>query len=462
MYRRHGQKLGLVFLACDLSVTALAWFAAYVLRYSLWPSRHGVPELAVVAEETPLVLLLAGIAYRLCGLYEIHRLRELPRELGVVCQASGLLFLFGIATVFYRRDLYESRLAWAVFLGLNAVGLALVRRAVWRVLKHLRSRGLNYGRAAIVGAGRTGRVVAQTILRNSWTGLEAVGFVDAPGKAEPAGLPRLGAIDQLGQIVERHQIDHVFVALPLSRYGELPAVYRAMEDVLVEVQLVPDLPHLAGMRIRTTEIDEVAFLSLRGNPQYGWRRVAKRGMDLAVAALALALLSPLMLSLAALIKLTSRGPVLYRQPRESLGGRPFEMLKFRSMRTDAETAAGPVWAVRHDDRCTSLGRFLRRWSLDELPQLFNVLAGDMSLVGPRPERGVFVEKFRRQIPNYCQRRQVKAGITGWAQVNGWRGNTSLRRRVECDLYYISNWSLWLDCKILCLTLLRGLRHRNAY
>jgi exopolysaccharide biosynthesis polyprenyl glycosylphosphotransferase len=235
-----------------------------------------------------------------------------------------------------------------------------------------------------------------------------------------------------------------------------------MADVLVEVQLVPDLPNLAGMRIRSMEIDDVAFLSLRGNPQYGWRRLAKRSMDLAVGAAALVVLSPLMLVLAALVKLTSRGPVFYCQPRAGLGGRPFNMLKFRSMRIDAESASGPVWARRHDDRCTPLGRFMRRWSLDELPQLFNVLAGDMSLVGPRPERGVFVEKFRRQIPNYCQRHQVKAGITGWAQVNGWRGNTSLRRRVECDLYYISNWSLWLDCKILLLTLVRGVRHRNAY
>lgn len=462
MYRRHGQKLGLVFLACDLSVTAAAWFAAYFVRYSLWPSQHGPPELSLVASETPLVLALAGIAYRLCGLYEIHRLRELPRELGVVCQASGLLFLFAIATVFYRRELYESRLAWAVFLAVNAIGLAAARRALWRALKYLRSRGLNYGRAVIVGAGRTGRMAARTILQNSWTGLEAVGFVDAPGKVEPLGLPRLGTIEELGEIVERHQIDHVFVALPLSRYGELPAVYRAMADVLVEVQLVPDLPNLAGMRIRSMEIDDVAFLSLRGNPQYGWRRLAKRSMDLAVGAAALVVLSPLMLVLAALVKLTSRGPVFYCQPRAGLGGRPFNMLKFRSMRIDAESASGPVWARRHDDRCTPLGRFMRRWSLDELPQLFNVLAGDMSLVGPRPERGVFVEKFRRQIPNYCQRHQVKAGITGWAQVNGWRGNTSLRRRVECDLYYISNWSLWLDCKILLLTLVRGVRHRNAY
>ena len=177
-----------------------------------------------------------------------------------------------------------------------------------------RSRGLNYGRAAIVGAGRTGRLVAQTILRNSWTGLEAVGFVDSPGKSEPAVLPRLGGIDQLAEIVEKHRIDHVFVALPLSRYGELPAVYRALDDVLVEVQLAPDLPDLAGMRIRSMEIDDVAFLSLRGNPQYGWRRVAKRGMDLVLGTAALVALSPLMLAIAAAIKLGSRGPVLYRQP----------------------------------------------------------------------------------------------------------------------------------------------------
>jgi lipopolysaccharide/colanic/teichoic acid biosynthesis glycosyltransferase len=154
--------------------------------------------------------------------------------------------------------------------------------------------------------------------------------------------------------------------------------------------------------------------------------------------------------------------VLFRQPRLGLGGHSFEMLKFRSMRIDAEQRTGPVWALRNDLRCTSLGRFMRRWSLDELPQLFNVLAGDMSLVGPRPERGAFSQRFRDEIPNYSQRHQVQAGMTGWAQVNGWRGNTSVRRRLECDLYYISNWSLGLDLQILAMTLWRGLRHQNAY
>ncbi len=462
MYRRHGQKLVFFFLAADLAITAGSWLGGYWLRCALWPTPLGVPPVELVLAGLPLVLALAVVAYRLCGLYEVHRLRSLPRELGVVCQSSGLLFVLCITFLFYRRDLYESRLALAIFPVLNVIGLAAGRRCVWWIVKCFRNRGLNYGRALIVGVGRTGRLVAQTIKNNRWTGLEAVGFVDKPGRVEPTMLPRLGTIDRLAQIARHQRIDHVFVALPLSRYGELPQIYRWLADVLVEVHLVPDLPSLAGMKIRSLEVDDVSFLSLRGNPHYGWGRVAKRSMDLVLSSLALVIFSPFLIGLAILVKLTSRGPVLYSQPRMGLGGRAFRMLKFRSMRTDAELKTGPVWARKYDDRCTPLGRFMRRWSLDELPQLLNVLVGDMSLVGPRPERGVFVERFRRQIPNYCQRHQVKAGITGWAQVNGWRGNTSLRRRIECDLYYISNWSLALDLQILVMTVWAGFRHRHAY
>jgi len=462
MYRRHGDKLALVFLGCDLAVTAGVWLGAYVLRFWLIPSPMGVPEPALVFDGLPAVLLLAAVAYRVCGLYEVHRLRQLPRELGVVCRASGLLFLMAVAIIFYRRDLYESRLALSLFLVLNAIGLTLVRRAIWQVLKYLRGRGLNYGRAIIVGTGRTGRLAAQAIRNNGWTGLEAVGFVDHSDRRGTALLPWLGRIEDLARIVVEHDVDHVFVTLPLSRFGELPLVYRALADVLVDIQLVPEIPNLAGMRIRMVDIDNLTFLGLRQNPQYGWARAAKRAMDVVVASLALAVLSPLMAALAVAVKLTSPGPVFFRQARIGLQGQTFQMLKFRSMRVDAERETGPVWAVRGDDRCTPLGRFLRSWSLDELPQLFNVLAGDMSLVGPRPEREVFVEKFRRQIPGYAQRHRVKAGMTGWAQVNGWRGCSSLRHRVQCDLYYVANWSLWLDLKILALTLLRGLRQPNAY
>ncbi len=458
MYRRHGDKLAVAFLACDLAVTAAVWVGAYLLRFALWASPDGVPDFQLMIRALPMVLVMAAVAYRLCGLYEVHRLKQLPRELGLVCKASGLLFLLAITATFYRRDLYESRLALALFLALNALALTLVRRAVWQALKCLRRRGLNYGRAVIVGSGRTGRLVAQTIRQNAWTGLEAIGFVDGPAKVEPIVLPRLGEIHQLGQIVAEHEVDHVFVALPFSRYGELPEVYKALSDVLVEVQLVPDLPHAAGMKLRMLEVDDVAFLGLRQSPHYGWPRVAKRAMDLVFGGVALVLLAPLMAALAAAIKLSSRGPIFYRQSRMGLHGRTFKMLKFRSMPPQSE-AAGPVWATRDDRRCTRAGRFMRRLSLDELPQLLNVLAGHMSLVGPRPERGVFVEKFRQQIPDYTQRHLVKAGMTGWAQVHGWRGDTSLRRRIQCDLYYISHWSLWLDVQILLMTVWSGWRQR---
>jgi len=459
MYRRHGDKLALVFLACDLAVTAAVWVGAYLLRFALWAAPDGIPDFHLVLRGLPLVLVLAAVAYRLCGLYEVHRLKQLPRELGVVCKAGGLLFLLAIAVTFYRRDLYESRLALGLFLTLNTLALTLVRRVIWQGVKYLRGRGLNYGRAVIVGCGRTGRLVAETIRQNNWTGLEAVGFVDRPAKVEPTVLPRLGEIDQIERIVDEHDIDHVFVALPLSRYGDLPEVYQYLSDVLVEVQLVPDLPNPAALKLRMREIDGVAFLGLRQSPHYGWPRAAKRAMDLLLGTAALVLFAPLMATLAAAIRLAGRGPVLYRQTRMGLRGRRFEMLKFRSMRPDAELLTGPVWAERDDRRCTRLGRLMRRWSLDELPQLFNVLAGDMSLVGPRPERRVFVEKFRGQILDYTQRHQVHAGMTGWAQVQGWRGDTSLRHRVRCDLYYISHWSLWLDLKILALTVWRGLRQR---
>jgi Undecaprenyl-phosphate glucose phosphotransferase len=452
----------LVFLAGDLAVTTAAWFLAYGIRFGLLPSPEGIPDFHLILEALPLVLVLAVVSYRLAGLYEIHRLREMPRELGVVFKAGGLLFVLVITTAFYRRDLYESRTALALFFGLNALGLAVARRFLWHVLRYFRGRGLNHGRALIVGSGRTGELVARTISKNNWTGLEAVGFVEDPSRRPSRLLPRLGAIDEIAAIADEHKIDHVFVALPLARYGELPRIYQALSDILVEVQIVPDVPGFTGIKPRLLEIDGVPFLNLRQDPHRGWPCLAKRAMDVVVGTAAILVLSPLMLLLALGVKLSSPGPVFYRQWRTGMAGRQFGMLKFRSMRVDAETQSGPVWAQRGDDRCTTLGRFMRRWSLDELPQLFNVLAGHMSLVGPRPERAVFVEKFRHQIPGYAQRHQVKAGITGWAQVHGWRGNTSLRHRVQCDLYYISHWSIWLDLQILLMTFRYGWRHRNAY
>jgi Undecaprenyl-phosphate glucose phosphotransferase len=230
----------------------------------------------------------------------------------------------------------------------------------------------------------------------------------------------------------------------------------------VAIHLLPDVYGLASMRGGIEEFEGVPIIHLRESPLYGWNRVLKRGMDLVIGGLALAALSPLFAVVALAVRLSSPGPLLLRQERMGLDGRAFSMLKFRTMRADAEAESGPVWATPDDARRTRVGAVLRRFSLDELPQLVNVLRGDMSLVGPRPERPVFVESFRRRIPGYMLRHKVKAGMTGWAQINGWRGNTSLEKRIEYDLYYIERWSIGFDLTILVKTLWRGFTNTNAY
>jgi Undecaprenyl-phosphate glucose phosphotransferase len=263
-------------------------------------------------------------------------------------------------------------------------------------------------------------------------------------------------------LIQQYAIEHVFIALPLNRYADARRVFDVLSQSMVEVRLVADVPNLAGLSLTTTNLDGLPIVGLRESPHFGLNVVFKRVMDVILALIGLLVLSPLLALLAVLVKLTSPGPVFYRQERCGLNGRSFHMLKFRSMAANAEQQTGAVWAVKNDARRTLFGAFLRRTSLDELPQLFNVLRGDMSLVGPRPERPVFIQRFRKTIPNYMSRHCVKAGITGWAQVHGWRGNTSLRKRLQYDLYYITHWTPWLDLRILWMTLFHGIIHRNAY
>jgi Undecaprenyl-phosphate glucose phosphotransferase len=459
----QGQKLGLCFLAGDVAVAAASWVGAYGLRFATPfgpPPPDGVPPFEWCLSGLPLIMLLAAVSCRIAELYSLHRLRRFSHELWGVVQANALLFLLLIAVTFYRRDPYKSRLALGMFLALNGVGMIAMRRAAWWLVHSLRHRGLNPSRALIVGSGRVAQKVARALETNGWTGLEPLGFVDDPPGHPSLGL--LGPIAGLAEIIEREQVAYVFVALPLERSGDVVRVMQQLADLPVDVRLVPDVPQLAAMSLSTSELDGLPIVSLRTRPHDGLNRLIKRGMDVAIALLGLLVLSPLLAVIAVAVKLTSRGPVFYRQERASLGGAPFPMLKFRTMRVDAEQQTGPVWTIERDPRCTWLGRWLRRTSLDELPQLVNVLRGEMSLVGPRPERPVFVDKFRGSVPHYMLRHSVKAGITGWAQVHGWRGNTSLRKRVQYDLDYIAHWTPWLDIRIMLLTLLRGMIGRNAY
>jgi Undecaprenyl-phosphate glucose phosphotransferase len=320
---------------------------------------------------------------------------------------------------------------------------------------------MNLRRAIVVGGAGPAAEVVAALRRRPDVGVRVLGLVG--DKGDDAGpVPWLGRFEELRAVLDRQALDIVFIALPYAEYGRLPGILGEIGDDPVTIELIPEVYGVASLRGGIEEFEGVPLIHLRESPLHGWNRVLKRALDLTVGGLAFALAAPAMGLIALAIQRGSPGPALLRQERMGLDGRPFAMLKFRTMRVDAEEETGPVWASADDPRRTRLGAFLRRWSLDELPQLVNVLRGQMSLVGPRPERPVFVQEFRRHFPGYMLRHKVKAGMTGWAQVNGWRGNTSLEKRLEYDLYYIERWSLGFDLKILVQTLWRGFVTKNAY
>ena len=379
----QGQKLGLCFAAGDVVVAAASWVLAYWLRFHVAfgsPPPDGIPPIDWCLRGLPLIVLLMLVSGRIAQLYNLNRLRRLAQEFLGILKANALLVLMLIAVMFYRRDPYKSRLAVGLFLALNVVGLAVARRLAWSVIHFLRGRGFNPSPALIVGSGRIAQKVAATLRANGWTGLEPVGFVDDCAGRFVNGLPVLGRIEQLGEIVSRERAAYVFLALPLERYAETQRIMDQLSDLLVDVRLVPDIPNVAAMSLRMTELGGLSIVGLRGDSYDGVYRLVKRAMDVAVASIGLSFASPMIVLIAALIKLTSRGPVFFRQERASLGGEPFQMLKFRTMRVDAESKTGPVWTSEHDPRRTWLGCFLRRTSLDELPQLINVIRDRKSVV----------------------------------------------------------------------------------
>jgi Undecaprenyl-phosphate glucose phosphotransferase len=464
MIRQRSQILCAWFLIWDVILTAGAWIVAYYVRFQTgWiPITKNPPDAYHCWINLPVVVFLAVVAYHLTGQYAVHRLRRFREEVICVLKGTALLSLLVMATTFYLHDPYESRATMVIFSLLAGLSVLAARRLSWSAIRQLRSRGFNQTHAAIVGTGRVARKTALALRRANWMGIRTIGFVEDRQDRWTSDLNLLGTFADLPDLIKKYRIAHVFIALPMSRYDDARRVFDLLSRSLCEVRLVADVPDLAGLSLTTTNLDGLPVIGLRESPHFGLNVVVKRVMDVALSLFALVVLSPLMLLIALLVKLTSPGPVFFRQERCGLNGESFRMLKFRSMRADAEAQTGAVWAQKNDPRRTRLGAFLRQSSLDELPQLFNVLMGDMSLVGPRPERPEFIQKFETTIPNYTVRHCVKAGITGWAQVHGWRGNTSLRKRVQYDLYYITHWTPWLDLRIMWMTLFHGLLHRNAY
>jgi Undecaprenyl-phosphate glucose phosphotransferase len=464
MIKHKSQILCLWFFSCDLTVTVTAWLLSHYLRFeSGWFAiEKKPPTFAMCCENIPLVLLVSMLAYHFTGQYMIHRFRRLREEFVSVFMGTALMGLLVVAATFGLHSPYESRGAILLFILLTIVLILTFRRLSWMGVHWLRQRGYNQTQTLIVGTGRVARKTARSLRHTGWLGFKNVGFIEDQPSHWSSDLDILGGIDDLPKLVAKYQVSHVFICLPMSRYDEARRVFNTLSQTLVDVRLVADVPALAGVTFTTTHFDGMPMIGLRESPHYGLNIVVKRAMDIVLSIIALIILAPLMALIAFLIKLTSPGPVFYSQERCGLNGQSFKMLKFRSMRVDSEQKSGAVWAVKNDPRNTKLGAFLRKTSLDELPQFINVLLGHMSVVGPRPERPVFIRQFVKTIPNYHARHAVKAGITGWAQVNGWRGNTSLRKRIQYDLYYITHWTPWLDLHILFMTVWHGFVNRNAY
>ncbi|PYN85626.1 MAG: undecaprenyl-phosphate glucose phosphotransferase [Candidatus Rokuibacteriota bacterium] len=462
MLKSHSRLVENLALAGDLLLIAACWIGSYGIRFYLLPVTD-VPPFRDYALQLVPILLVWGIAFRTFDLYRPNRLGSRRSEWWDVAKAStlGALVLVSIMTFVFRGYEY-SRLVIILFLAQSIVVVSLARAGLREVLRFARRHGYNLRYAIVVGGGEPAAEVLRVLNRRRDVGIFVLGLL-SDKKEVPDNVRWLGGIEDVRAVLDRQQVDIVVIALPHADAARLTTVLGGIGDDPIAIHLVPDVFGLVPARGGIEEFETIPFIHLRESRLYGWNRVVKRVFDLVFGALALAVAAPLMLAIAVALKLTSSGAVLYRQERMGVDGRRFRMLKFRTMQVNAEAATGPVWARADDPRRTPLGVFLRRTSLDELPQLFNVLRGEMSLVGPRPERPSFVEEFRRRVPGYMLRHKMKAGITGWAQINGWRGNTSIEKRIEHDLYYIERWSLAFDLKILLQTLWYGFRvNRNAH
>ncbi|MDE2058514.1 MAG: undecaprenyl-phosphate glucose phosphotransferase [candidate division NC10 bacterium] len=466
MLKRHSQFLESLMLLADLLAISASWLGTYYLRFywGMVPVYRGIPDIRPYLLFLGLIAIVWGVAFKAFGLYRPRRISSRLAEVRDIAKACTVAVLILVAATFFLKPFEVSRLVILYFWIFSILSVSLIRSSFREGLRFMRRRGYNLRHILIVGEGVLARKVVERIHARPELGLRIVGLLVGDPimiGQQVGGLSALGTYEQAGELAGELSIDRVLIAIPLEAYGRIEGILRSLEEGIADINVVPDLYQYMTLRGGVEEFDGLPLISLQDSPTYGWSLVGKRVMDIALSSVALLITGPLLLLLAAVIKFTSSGPVLYRQERMGLDGRTFQMLKFRSMRTDAEDDTGPVWAARGDERRTVIGALLRRTSLDELPQLFNVLKGEMSLVGPRPERPVFIEEFRKRIPRYMLRHKVKAGITGWAQVNGWRGDTSVEKRIECDLFYIENWSIFFDLRILWLSLWRGFIHKNA-
>jgi exopolysaccharide biosynthesis polyprenyl glycosylphosphotransferase len=462
MKQRVSWLFTLSLVATDAIMAGLAFALAYWLRL-----QSEYEQIAPFSDYWGMMLIHVTIVILVLFFYRLyHRQRATSHidEFYAIFGAASVGTIVAIAfiSLIFKNELDYPRLmmvyAWVLTILLVWLGRVVHARLQWS----LQSRGFNEARLVIVGAGEVGRMILQKIRQSPGLGYTVVGFVDDRNPpSNVLGVDVLGTTNDLPRLIEAHRVDEVVIAMPEASHEEILSIITRCEREKVSIKVFPDVFQIMASEVSIGDLNGLPLLTVRDIALRGWRLALKRAVDILGSAVSLVIFSPIMMLVAILVKLDSPGSVFFAQERMGLDAKPFMMLKFRSMRRDAEAQTGPVWATEDDPRRTRIGTFMRRFSIDELPQLINVLIGDMSLVGPRPERPVFVEQFKKSIPRYSDRHKEKAGMTGWAQVNGLRGDTSVIERTKYDVWYIENWSILLDFKILLRTVVSVFSDRHA-
>ena len=458
---RAKNLLNMLLVTLDTAAILLAFGLAYVLRVII-PFPNPPENLVPFAEYVPL---LAIQLLSILTSFFIYRLYHIGRAISRVDQfysifggvSVGTLLAIALTSFIFKNNVFEldyprAMIIYAWVLDILLMNLGRLFHQWLRAVAQ--QRGLGRDRLLVVGTGQVAEMILQKIQGSPYLGYEVVGVVNG-NSMESLDVPLLGGIEELPELIQEHAIQEVIIALPEASHQELLRIISLCQrgSSSTAVKIYPDLFQIMATRVSIDDLGGLPLISVQDVALRGYNLTLKRAMDIAGALLGLIFLSPIMLLVAVIIRLDSRGSAFYIQERMGLDAKPFGVIKFRSMRQDAEQN-GPGWTTENDPRKTRVGDILRRTNLDELPQFINVLIGEMSLVGPRPERPVYVQQFRQSIPRYMERHREKAGLTGWAQVNGLRGDTSIWERTKYDLWYIENWSLWLDVKIIIRTIIQ--------
>lgn len=451
----------------DTCIVILSYMLAWWVKFQsgFRDAAEGVLSFEYYMGALLFIVPLYVILYYACNMYTPKRVQGRRQEGSNIFKANtaGLVILLSALFIINQPDFSREMIFYFYFI--NMLADFIFRNVIRYVLRDIRKKGYNQKHILLVGYSRSAEEYIDRIQHNPQWGYKIRGILDDTMEKETKykGVQILGTLDHLQSILSQNKLDEIAITLGLAEYHKLEHIVSLCEKSGVHTKFIPDYNNIIPTKPYTEDLQGLPVINIRYVPLSNTSNMlVKRLMDICGAVLAIVLFSPVMLFTAILIKLTSPGPLIFCQERVGLHNRPFKMYKFRSMRVQDKSEEKKGWTVQNDPRVTPVGRFIRKTSIDELPQLFNVLKGDMSLVGPRPERPQYVEKFREEIPRYMVKHQVRPGMTGWAQVNGYRGDTSIRKRIDHDLYYIENWTVGFDIKILFLTVFKGFVNKNAY